>query len=92
MTLHSFWHLESQAAWRHSTERDRAAWLMRQSGLTWAAIGLAGGCSGKAARLRAMRAEQRMEKATEVYGRPVPDPIVYGVCHEFTPEGRVRLR
>jgi hypothetical protein len=61
---------------------------MRQSGESSSEIADKFGISAQSVGIIARKIEARMQWASEVYGRPVFDPIVYGVWHTFTHEGR----
>jgi len=83
---------QTQTEWLRTTApRWRRAWELRRRGATYAQIGEVLGVSKATAASITERAETRMERAATVYNRAVTDPIVYGVWHEFTPEGRVQI-
>lgn len=83
--------LDGAARAEASAKRSCDIWLLRKQGVTYRKIAEQMKISIERARQIAMKAERQIARATEVYDGKVLNPIVYGVWHEFTHEGRVGL-
>ncbi len=71
------------------TERKKRMWELRCGGWTYQAIADEFGANRERVRQIVLEVERRMERACNEYSWSVTDPIVYGVWHIFTHDGRV---